>query len=101
MKSCHIVAPLIFVCSVPIGGILAMPCVMCWDAGDKTKTYMKILGCSGLAVIPIATMSCIISLATSNGAPLLMNVLPYAGIATAITIGHYVEKNEQQQCNNK
>jgi len=97
MKSCHIIAPLIFVCSVPIGGILAMPCCMCWDAGEQTKSYMKLLGYSGLSVIPLATASCIISLAVSKSAPLALNVLPYLGLASAFAIGAQVEKNERNK----
>ncbi len=100
MKSCYIAAPLSVAISIPIGVVLALPCCMCWDAPNP-KSYMKLLGYSGLAVIPVAVTMAATTLVVGNKTPLVLNVLPYLGIATAFTIGYYVEKNEQQQCNNK
>lgn len=96
MKSCYIAAPLSLAISIPIGVALALPCCMCWDAPNP-KFYMKLLGYFGLSVIPVAATACLLSLVVSKNEPLIMNLLPYVGLATAFAIGAQVEKNERNK----
>jgi hypothetical protein len=99
MKSCHIIAPLSVAISIPVGVVLALPCCMCWDSPNP-KFYMKLLGYSGLAVIPVAATLGVVSLILGDKRPLTLNALPYIGVATAFAIGAIVEKKEQEQCDN-
>jgi hypothetical protein len=100
MKSCYIVAPLSVAISIPVGVVLALPCFMCWDSPNP-KFYMKLLGYSGLAVMPVAATLSVVSLILGDKRPLALNALPYVGIVSAFAIGAIVEKKEQEQCKTK
>ena len=94
MKSCYIAAPITLLVGIPVGVILSIPSVMSFDAGEKTKTSMKLLGYSGLSVIPIVIVSSIVSIATKKCYPLASNLIPIVGIATAFAISA-CEKNDE------
>ena len=94
MKSCYIAAPITILLGIPVGVLLSMPSIMCFDAGEKTKTSMKCLGCSGLSVIPIVIVSSIASIVIKDTYPLTANILPPAGIAMAFVIASF-EPREQ------
>jgi hypothetical protein len=99
MELSDCVAPLVTFVTIPIGVVLLLPSVMCWDA-PKPKLYMKLLGYSGLSIIPTSVVAITIHLATGGIMPLALNIVPYMGIATAFAIGSLVEKNEsEQECN--
>ncbi len=99
MKLSDCVAPLVTFASIPVGIVLLLPSVMCWDA-PKPKLYMKVLGYSGLSIVPTSVVALTIHLATDGLMPLALNIVPYMGIATAFAIGAIVEKNElEQDCN--
>jgi hypothetical protein len=99
MKSCYIAAPLSIAISIPVGVALALPSLMCWDSPNP-KFYMKLLGYSGISVIPVAVTLAVASLVVGNKKPLLLNALPYIGVASAFVIGAIIEKKEQEQCDN-
>ena len=91
MKRCHIVAPLVLAASIPVGMLMLMPCCMCWDSPDP-KFYMKLLGYSGLSIIPLSIASCASSVVIGRENLLFVNVVPYVGVATAFTLGALLEK---------
>lgn len=73
------------------GVVLLMPSVMAWDSGNPPWD-LKLLGYSGLSVLPITVLTTILTIITQNKLFFSLYLIPISGIAFPFIIAFIKEK---------